>query len=26
LRRVQSLINDMQRRWPFSREAEVQLP
>ena len=26
LRKVESLINDINRRWPFQREAEIRLP
>lgn len=26
LRQVEQLVNDIQRRWPFAREAEVRLP
>jgi phospholipid/cholesterol/gamma-HCH transport system substrate-binding protein len=26
LRRVEGLVNDIQRRWPFARDAEVKLP
>ncbi len=26
LRRVEGLVNDIQRRWPFARDAELKLP
>jgi len=26
LRKVESLVNDIQRKWPFARDTEIRLP
>ena len=26
LRRVEGLVNDIQRKWPFARDTEIKLP
>jgi phospholipid/cholesterol/gamma-HCH transport system substrate-binding protein len=26
LRKVESLVNEIQRKWPFARDTEIRLP